>query len=66
MIPELGAEGVRMEEEVGVRLRCNAIPSSKKNIPWTTKEVEQAIRLDSTEIITAEHHKCTVDFFFSL
>lgn len=63
MIAELGAEGARMEEEAGGRLWCNAIPSSKKKkpIPWTTK-VQQAIKLESTESITAEN-QCTVDFF---
>lgn len=55
-----------MEEEAGSRLWSNSIPSSKKksHIPWTTIEVEQAIKLDSPESITGQHQKCTVDFFF--
>lgn len=56
-----------MEEEA--RDKTVATPSplpEKKIMPWTTKEVEQAIKLDSTQSITAEHETCTVDFFFPL
>lgn len=46
-----------------------------QHIPWTTerkktkqqqqkKTVERAIKIDLRESITAEHQKCTVDFFF--
>lgn len=35
----------------------------KAHIPWTTYEVEQAVKLNSSKSITAEHQKCTVDFF---
>lgn len=47
-----------------------------QHIPWTTerkkrkkqqqqkKPVERAIKIDLRESITAEHQKCTVDFFF--
>lgn len=71
MIPELGAEVVHIDEEPYGKLRCNIyhgpLKEKKKNSNNKKKKtVERAIKIDLRESITAEHQKCTVDFFFSM
>lgn len=71
MIPELGAEVVHIDEEPYGKLRCNIyhgpLKEKKKKTATTKKKtVERAIKIDLRESITAEHQKCTVDFFFSM
>lgn len=71
MIPELGAEVVHIDEEPYGKLRCNIYhgplkEKKKKQQQQKKKTVERAIKIDLRESITAEHQKCTVDFFFSM
>lgn len=70
MIPELGAEVVHIDEEPYGKLRCNIyhgpLKEKKQNSNNNKKTVERAIKIDLRESITAEHQKCTVDFFFSM
>lgn len=70
MIPELGAEVVHIDEEPYGKLRCNIyhgpLKEKKTKQQQQKKTVERAIKIDLRESITAEHQKCTVDFFFSM
>lgn len=61
VIPELRAEGVLMEEDAGDQLvqRHPLVQYKTYHGP-----LEKSIKLDSPESFTAEHQKCTVDFFF--
>lgn len=65
LIPELGAEVVHIDEEPYGKPRCNIYHGPLKG-KKKQKTVEQAIKIDLRESITAEHQKCTVDFFLNI